>query len=344
MEYRFRRKIPKNRIVGYDLLKTLAIYLVVVYHMGSIDFGTFPDGGSYSPNLSKIISSLGSASVPLFLLVNGALTGHKKSSTRVTVVSTLFLLFLAFVVPYFFRYLIRLIWADELPECASHPTWYYFLFILAFVHVVHYILRSIKWASDCLFLFLLIYPFCTNLYIDIHYFFSSQELSLLSHTGFFLLYSFVYYFLGCKLQSYAIPYWTSIFFIILGFFLVNFEVYALSNHYREVYDGVNSAFPTLGAMSLSCGLFFLLKDVKQVHHSLSRFSFIVGHNTLWIYITHFFFSIWFCNYFFHFRFVQPVWVYISAFFLLIFLSMSIELIRSVLMQLWGRFKRIILCP
>lgn len=343
MAYHFSCKIPKDRIVGYDVLKTLAMYLVMVYHMGSIDFGTFPDDGSYFPNLSKVISSFGSASVPLFLLVNGALTGHRKSSTRVTVVSTLFLLFLAFVVPFFFRYLIRLIWADELPECASHPTWYYFLFILAFVHLVHYFFRNIKWASDFLFLFLLIYPFCTNLYIDIHYFFSSQELSLLSHTGFFLLYSFGYYYLGSKLKSYIIPCWASIFFIIFGIFLVNFEVYALSNHFREVYDSVNSAFPTLGAMSLSCGLFFLLKDVKQVHHYLSRLCFIVGHNTLWIYITHFFFSIWFCNYFFHFTFVHPLWVYISAFFLLVFLSLSIEFIRLFMIQLWVRYKRIILC-
>ena len=69
--------MPKERIVGYDVLKTLAIFGVVLYHFGRVNFGTFNAAGVYYPNVTKVFYELLACSVPLFFMVNGALLADK---------------------------------------------------------------------------------------------------------------------------------------------------------------------------------------------------------------------------------------------------------------------------
>ena len=63
----------QDRIFGYDLIKTIAIIMIVFYHLGGIDYGDIETGHCYLPNLNKFFSALCAAGVPLFFMVNGAL-------------------------------------------------------------------------------------------------------------------------------------------------------------------------------------------------------------------------------------------------------------------------------
>ena len=93
-----------KRIFGYDLIKALAMFLVVFYHFNMLDFG-FQPNTFYVPNINKLFQIFCAAGVPLFFMVNGALTINKKTSLKkvttkifriflIAVFWTLFLVFL----------------------------------------------------------------------------------------------------------------------------------------------------------------------------------------------------------------------------------------------------------
>lgn len=39
--------MEQNRIIGFDIIKSLAIFFVVIYHFGCVDFGKFDWGGVF---------------------------------------------------------------------------------------------------------------------------------------------------------------------------------------------------------------------------------------------------------------------------------------------------------
>ncbi|MBO4803678.1 MAG: acyltransferase family protein, partial [Muribaculaceae bacterium] len=82
----------KERIFGYDILKALAAFLVVLYHVGMVDLG-YRDGQYYYPTLVQVIWLFTACGVPLFFMVNGALTVHRDYDLRKTAVKIGRLLF-----------------------------------------------------------------------------------------------------------------------------------------------------------------------------------------------------------------------------------------------------------
>lgn len=56
--------MEQKRIIGFDIIKCLAIFFVVIYHFGCVDFGKYE--GGYFPNSTKIFYELFASSVPLF--------------------------------------------------------------------------------------------------------------------------------------------------------------------------------------------------------------------------------------------------------------------------------------
>ena len=45
--------LEKKRIFGYDALKALAAFFVVLYHVGMVDFG-FQEGVYYYPTITRL--------------------------------------------------------------------------------------------------------------------------------------------------------------------------------------------------------------------------------------------------------------------------------------------------
>ena len=81
-------------------------------------------------------------------------------------------------------------------------------------------------------------------------------------TGAKTMYSIVYFLLGNVLfRNRAFSIWKSATLSLLGMALLLFDCIILSNFYHAMSDGVNGAFPTLGAFFLAVGVFECLKSI-----------------------------------------------------------------------------------
>ena len=164
---------------------------------------------------------------------------------------------------------------------------FWFLETLSIVYLMSIVLQKSISLRHAVLVFLFLFPFCYNFLWDVVLFFvPSFNACKVIHTGFFTLYSILYYQLGGALRTRQTSSFFAIGLIVLGLLLVNFEVVAMNNHYQAIYDGVNSSFPTIGALAMSIGIFFLLKDFSfndGIPHLIISY---VGRNTMGIFIFH----------------------------------------------------------
>lgn len=291
-----------KRIFGYDLIKALAMFLIVLYHLGSVDFGVVPEDGWYVPNLTKCFYSFCSAGVPLFFMVNGALQASKQMSLRKCIEKSLRLIFVAvFWTVVFTCVLYPWLRGSALPNVGTFENYYWFLYTLSALYLICFLLNKWKWVQKVVLLSLLVFPFVSNLVWDVILFINPEvKMPGWGHTGVFTMYCIVYYYIGAYLQKHEMKRAVSYMLLLSGFLLVLAEVIIMSRYYHQVYDGVNASFPTIGAMLLSIGLFSLMKLVKmQGHEKLRGAISAVGRNTIGIYVFHLFF-VWIINeYVFH---------------------------------------------
>ena len=271
------------RIFGYDLIKTIAIFMIVFYHLGGIDIGAIESGNYNYPNFNKLLLSFCAASVPLFLMVHGALILPKQLEFKKSILKAAkMLLWLLFG-----KVVLQQIVLEKCFSIEEEMVHFWFLGTLAMVYVVSYFINQQKWLQHFILLLLIVYPFISNLLYDCVVFFKpNSKLSVLGHDGFFTFYALVYFYLGYCLKHKTLPRYFSFLAIVVGLLLINFEVVALSNYHHIIYDGVNGSFPTIGALALSTGLFLLLKDASSTSHNLRNTILFIGSNTLGIYIFH----------------------------------------------------------
>lgn len=282
------------RIVGFDLIKTLAIFLVVFYHVGGIDYGEIVPGEYYIPNLSKVLSSFSAASVPLFFMVNGALVLPRHLSLKQLFLKSLKLIFLYI----FGKVVLQHLLCQQLFGIHHEMVHFWFLLTLAAVYPISFFLDQYPYLKKIVLLLLIICPFLTNLIGDIATFFSLEIDSLhWVHTGLFTLYSLVYFYLGFQFRNSQVSTNASISLLFLGLLLVNFEVIAMSTHYAQVYDSGNAAFPTIGAACMAVGIFTSLKGIDVNSSSLGSVISFFGRSTMQIYMFHVLFLFWFRHFF-----------------------------------------------
>lgn len=315
----------QDRIFGYDLIKTIAIIMIVFYHLGGIDYGAIESGQFYLPNLNKFFSALCSAGVPLFFMVNGALVIPRNLHWKQLLFKSFHLLFL-FV---FWKLVLQYLISDRLLAIEDKMVHFWFLGTLSIVYLMSIVLQKSTFLRHSVLVFLFLFPFCYNFLWDIVLFFApSFNAFKVIHTGFFTLYSVLYFYMGGSLRTRHTSSFYAIGLIVLGLLLVNFEVVAMSNHYQAIYDGVNSSFPTLGALSMSVGIFFLAKGVVA-NESLSRqFVSFVGRNTMGIFLFHVLFlsvlRYYFGTFFFNLSFISSLLI---SFLIVLVTGMFSEFIR-----------------
>lgn len=278
----------QKRIFGYDLLKTIAIFLIVFYHLGGIDYGSIELGRFYLPNIYKFFSAFCATGVPLFFMVNGALVIHKKRHWKQLLLKAFHLLFLLV----FWKFVLQYLISNRLLDNKDNMVHFWFLGTLSIVYIVSIGIQINNHLRNFVLIFLFFFPFLYNFLWDVYLFvFPSFDSFKFTHTGFYTLYAILYYYLGDYLREHQISHYYSLGLIIVGLFLVNFEVVAKSNHFRYIYDGVNSSFPTFGAMAMSIGIFFLFKDQISRNGILQKLILFVGRNTMGIYLFHVLFII-----------------------------------------------------
>ncbi len=272
-----------NRIFGYDLIKTIAIFMIVFYHLGGIDIGTIEPGKYFLPNFNQFVLSFCAASVPLFLMVHGALILPKRLNLKESILKAIKMLLLFL----FGKVVLQYIVLEKCFSIGDEMVHFWFLGTLGIVYVVSYFLNKWKWLRHIVLLMLIIYPFLSNLLVDCVVFFkpNSNYLSF-GHDGFYTFYALVYFYLGYHLKHKTLTRYFSFLAITAGLLLINFEVVALSNYYQMVFDGVNGSFPTIGAMALSSGLFFILKDINASNNIIRNWISFIGRNTMGVYLFH----------------------------------------------------------
>lgn len=259
--------------------------MIVFYHLGGIDYGTIEIGNFYLPNLNKFFSAFCAAGVPLFFMVNGALVIHKNMHWKQLLLKAFHLLFL-FV---FWKFILQYLISNRLLGIQDNMVHFWFLGTLSIVYLVSIVLHKYSHLRFFFLIFLLFFPFLYNFFWDIFLFLSpSFDSFKITHTGFFTLYAIFYYYLGDYLRDHQICIYYSLGLIFLGLILVNFEVVAMSNYYQAIYDGVNSSFPTLGALAISIGIFSLFNDVSFNGGIIRNIVSFVGQNTMGIYLFHVF--------------------------------------------------------
>ena len=271
------------RIFGYDLIKTIAIILIVNYHLGGIDYGTINPEGLYLPNINKLLSLFCAAGVPLFFMVNGALMTPKNLGWKQTISRSLHLLFILI----FWKVILQYVICQRILFISENMSHFWFLGTLSIVYIFSVLFSYHKLIKILLLSLLFIYPFLTNFLLDfVVLFSSSSKPHFWNHTGFYTLYAVLYYIIGGWFRDKRWPSIISFALILFGFLFIIFEVIVMSNYFHTIYDGVNSSFPTLGALLLSLGFFMLLKDVSVKKQFLNHSVTFVGKNTMGIYLFH----------------------------------------------------------
>lgn len=113
----------------------------------------------------------------------------------------------------------------------------------------------------------------------------SISLSSFRRTGFFTLYSILYYLLGPVISKVKkTPIYLDLILIFSGLFLVVLECTIYTNLNNVMFDGVNAAFPTLGALLLSVGLFLFFK--KFTFKAIEKPLLFICNGIFAIYILH----------------------------------------------------------
>ena len=275
-----------KRIFGYDAIKALAAFFVVLYHVGMVDMG-YRDGEYYYPTIAQFLWLFDACGVPLFFMANGALTvsrhyDFKKSMTKAC------------------RLLALGVFWGVLVMC-EHASFYgtsyfavpkvfyfWFLFSLAIMYIASYVLGQLKpWCRWAVIVLLLIFPFTTNMIWDfIQLFRPEYGLPKWGHIGVFMLYGIVYLYAGDYLAHHRVGKWVPWLCAIIGLALLVIETIAVVNRTHMKFEGGNYCFPTMGALLLSCAVFIWVKDWNLKDSILKRFITFLGNNALGIYIFH----------------------------------------------------------
>ena len=278
--------LGKQRIFGYDVLKALAAFFVVLYHVGMVDFG-YQEGVYYYPTVSQVLWLFCACGVPLFFMVNGALTVSRHYDLKKSVSKAGRLILAGTVWGVVIMCLKAMSNHDLAAFSISALGYYWFLFSLALLYLISFAMDHLpNWCRWVLVGVLLACPFVTNL---------GWDLVLLQHpgttmtcwrTGAFTLYGLVYLYMGDLIKGYRAKKWTVIALALAGLALLILEVIATVNATHMQFEGGNYCFPTFGALFFSMALFLLIKDYDTSVNGFKRFISFLANNALGIYIFH----------------------------------------------------------
>ncbi len=276
----------KKRIFGYDALKALAAFFVVLYHVGMVDFG-YQEGVYYYPTITQVLWLFCACGVPLFFMVNGALTVSRNYDLKKSLTKAGRLIVAGVVWALVIMCLKAL--SNHDPSAFSIPAlgYYWFLFSLALMYLINHAMGYLPtWCRWLLVALLLIYPFASNLGWDLVILRNPDTAMPCWRTGAFTLYGVVYLYMGDYLKNHDGKKWMALALAIAGLSLLVLEVIATVNVTHMQFEGGNYCFPTFGALFLSMALFLWIKGCDMREGWLRRFISFLADNALGIYIFH----------------------------------------------------------
>ena len=276
-----------KRIFGYDALKVLAAFLVVLYHVGMVDLG-YRAGEYYFPTVTQLLWLFTAAGVPLFFMVNGALTIGRRYDLKKSLTKAGRLVGLGTLWGIVVMALLAVRSNDLSSFSLGGIPYYWFLFSLALMYVATYALNRLpKWCTWAVICLLLICPFATNLSWDIVRLITpGMHFPAWDHIGVFTMYGLVYMYAGHHLADKRPKWWTNLIFVLAGLALIALECIAVVNAEGAQFEGGNYCFPTLGALLLSVGIFGWGRHWSSASKGVCAVVAFLGNNALGIYIFH----------------------------------------------------------
>lgn len=276
-EFMPSKRQKRNLIVYLDAIKILAAFFVVFYHFAyyKLDYGFFA-GVNYTPNIARVCMSFGACSVPLFFMVNGALMFNKERTIKGVYFKALKLLFLV------------MIWSFT-----KFPSWFFKTMVILYLlfPVLQWLKQKHKQYLFLICIAVFVFPFLYNFLISLIKaksieFVMGISISNLHITGAATMYALLYFIVGSIL--FELKKKISVYFGILssmiGISMTVIECMIYTNINQEIYDGVNHAFPTIGALLLSIGVWIIFENC-----SFSKFTNVItflGGGVLPIYVMH----------------------------------------------------------
>ena len=229
----------RKRVRYLDWLKLIAAWLVVFYHLAyyNLDYG-FVSGAVYRPNLNRVLMCFAACSVPIFFLVNGALMFQRHRPWKEPVLKACKILALI-VIWYFARF----------------PHWFFRTLIILYLlfPVLQFLRERYRWLLKLLCAAVLLMPFGYNFLLMCLKGLALADMvpdwtGSMKVTGCFTMYSVLYFCMGPDLvKCEKWPLRRCLAWIGIGWTLVVAECVIYTNMYQAVWDGVNAAFPTVGA-------------------------------------------------------------------------------------------------
>lgn len=277
-----------KRNIKYDIIKSIAAFLICIYHLDITDFGQFYTGQTYYPNFNKIILGVCSAGVPLFFVISGALALTKYASKYYFIskaisalkIYTIWSIICGITITSMLNLQLNL------NNFLISINYLWFFQSLSFLYIFTILFNMIKTNKYTYFIpiIILICPFVINFLYDIFLIF---DINIKPHrTGFFRLYSLLYF----TLLFFYKPHFSfikSFIFIILGLFLIALDVYLFTNYNGYIFDGVNSSFPTIGALFITLGIYCVFNNIEYDPNSrIVKIAAFWGKNCLGIYLFH----------------------------------------------------------
>lgn len=297
-----------ERILYYDILKVVAAFIVVFYHLNILKLG-FIEGEVFIPNINSIIMNISSIGVPIFFMVNGALMLNKKEYSFRHILKRAVKLILLYC---FWSIVVVIICAiirgnlfdynimQLLLNRKTDIDYLWFFRTLAILTLLTPILKRIYLSENKVFLYmvmigLFIFPFVYNYLVLLFNLIDYESLKHIPRTGFFTLYSVEYFLIGAIISKNIEKYRKkhkniniiSILIFCLGLLLVTIEVTLWTNINNEIFDSGNSVLPTIGALCMSSAIFILLSNFKSIRNlKVKKIIQYIGENSIGVYIFH----------------------------------------------------------
>lgn len=306
-----------NRIYYYDAIKTLAIYLVCIYHYNNLNFNILNN-----PNLEAYISyyfyGISSIAVPLFFMVNGALLLNKPYNLRSHLKKVFYLYILVLVWSFISLIIfIRIEGASYsfkdffmawffLKQGTSEHLW--FLKALISVYLLFPFIKEfydiperklLKLFGFIVFVFSFGNLFLISLLNLVKFIFGFHYLSDNSFDLFPMVnpfgnycYAFLYFIAGGilsekvknnKINVSTKVLLTSFFTALFVLFLYGVLMTASSN---TVYDTVWNGYYSIMTLIMSASTFLLFSKLTYKNQKINYCLAIIGASTLGIYLVH----------------------------------------------------------
>lgn len=347
-----------QRIIYYDLIKTLGIFMVCFYHVNGLKTNILTNL-DISTLINYFIESSLSMCVPLFFMVNGALLLNKRQlNLKIHIVKTLKLLLLTYIwaviillilipllgLEYTVGNFIRSVWVLE--KGKVNHLW----FLMAMVSI-YLIFPLIKIAYDrtdksiffymCAIIFFFSFGnLALNSIINILQKFSGDIYLNNDHFQFFhkfnpfgrYAYALFYFSLGgylallLKENKIQVSNYLLITIFLIALFLLSSYGYFMSFFHGKYYDTVWDGYFSLMTLAMCTATFILASRVMINNQKVIQFISLIGENTLGIYLIHVLFGKTLKPYFHETWLSQSIMANIAFTMTIILLSLLITLL------------------